>query len=80
MSPTVLRERGFRLHFHAAEEPRVHVHAQKERREAKFWLEPRVELADNAGLTRRELATALELVREHEHEIRCAWQTFFGDR
>jgi hypothetical protein len=80
VSPTVVRERGFRLCFYASEEPRIHVHTLRERREAKFWLEPRIELAENAGLTRRELAVALELVREHEHEIRRAWQAFFGSR
>ena len=58
----------------------MHVHALRERREARFWLEPDTELAHNAGLTRRELAVALERVGEHEHEMRKAWRAFFGYR
>ena len=45
----------------------VHVHAEGE---AKFCLEPQVELAENYGLSARRLAGALRLIREHEDEIR----------
>ena len=43
----------------------------------KFWLDPEVELAQNHGLSRRSLATALRLIREHEDEIRAAWKKHF---
>jgi hypothetical protein len=46
--------------------------------EAKFWLEPRTELARNYGLTATRLATALRIVQEHEREIRAAWQRHFS--
>jgi hypothetical protein len=36
-----------------------------------------IELAQNYGLSRRSLATALRLIREHENEIRAAWKTHF---
>ena len=45
--------------------------------EAKVCLEPEIELAANFGLPSRDLTTALRLIREHEDEIRAAWQTHF---
>ena len=78
MSPVVLRVRGYHLYFFSREERRPHVHVQHSTGEAKFWLEPYVELARNYGLTEARLAAALRIVREHEHEIRAAWQRHFS--
>lgn len=78
MSPTVLRVRGYRFYFFSREEPRAHVHVQHATGEAKFWLEPRLELAQNYGLTARRISTALQTIREHEGEIRAAWKEHFG--
>ena len=55
----------------------MHVHVQGVRGEAKFWLEPEVELARNYRLSRRTLTTALRSIREHEDEIRAAWKAHF---
>jgi uncharacterized protein DUF4160 len=74
----VLRESGFRCYFFSREEPRMHVHLYHAEGEAKFWLEPRLELAANYGLSQRRLTRAERLVREHEDEIRNAWKTHFG--
>jgi hypothetical protein len=46
--------------------------------EAKFWLEPAIELAQNYGLNDRQIRAAEELVRIHEHDIRAAWRKHFG--
>jgi hypothetical protein len=46
--------------------------------QAKFWLEPRVALAQNYGLGHRQISTAFSLIMEHENEIRAAWQEHFG--
>ena len=46
VSPTVLRIRGFRFYFFSREEPRMHVHVYHANGEAKFWLEPTVEVAE----------------------------------
>lgn len=59
------------------EELRAHVHIHHVEGEAKFWLEPEIELAQSYGLTDRRLSTALELIRRHEHEIRTAWKRHF---
>src|SRR5487761_2646868 len=73
MSPTVFREGGFRFYFFSREESRMHVHVQGQSGEAKFWLEPSIELAQYTGLSQREVNEALRLVQEHEHDIRGAW-------
>jgi hypothetical protein len=78
MSPTVFREGGFRFYFFSREEPRMHVHVHGQNGEAKLWLEPRIELAQNYGLSEKDLNSALRLVQEHENEIRNAWNIHFG--
>lgn len=78
MSPTIFRARGLRFYFFSREEPRLHVHVQGTRGEAKFWLEPEITLAQNYGMSQRTIATALRLIREHEDEIRSAWKAHFG--
>ena len=77
MSPTVFREGGFRFYFFSREESRMHVHVQGQNGEAKFWLEPAIELAQYVGLAQREISEALRLVKEHENDIRSAWHRHF---
>jgi hypothetical protein len=79
VSPTVFRARGYRFYFFSREEPRLHIHVQHANGEAKFWLEPAIAVARNYGLRDDELATAEQLIREHEHDIRTAWRKHFGD-
>lgn len=45
MSPTLLREKGYRFFFFSREETRMHVHIHSENGEAEFWLKPEIELA-----------------------------------
>lgn len=56
----------------------MHIHVMGQNGEAKFWIEPVVELAQNYGLSQREIGETLRLVQEHEHDIRSAWQRHFG--
>ena len=65
MSPTVFREAGFRFYFFSREEPRMHIHVQSGNGEAKFWLEPSIQIAQNHGLSMKELNEADSLIREH---------------
>ena len=78
MSPTVLRAGPYRFYFFSREEPRPHVHVQSADGEAKFWLDPEVELAKNYKLSERDLQRIRELILEHEDEIRDAWNRHFG--
>ncbi len=77
MSPTVFRERGYRFYFFSREESRMHVHVYHSNGEAKFWLKPTIELAQNFGLSSQELREAEGLVRSHEQEIQNAWYKHF---
>ena len=63
MSPTVFRDGGYRFYFFSREEPRMHVHVQHETGEAKIWLEPRIALAENHGLSQRRITSAMKLVQ-----------------
>ena len=78
MAPTVFREGSFRFFFFSREEPRIHIHVSHTDGEAKFWLEPTVELAINQGLSQKQLNQALLLVQQHVKEIKHAWHTHFG--
>ena len=78
MSPTVFREGPYRFFFFSREERRLHVHVQSPDGEAKFWIEPSIELARTHGLGPQELNGVLQLVVEHEQEIRDAWRRHFG--
>lgn len=80
MSPTLWREEGFRFFFFSREETRVHVHIYSERGEAKYWLEPRLELAMNAGLPKRDLRRAEKIIQEHYDEFVRAWHRYFPTR
>lgn len=77
MSPTVFRERGYRFYFFSREELRQHVHVQHSDGEAKFWLEPTIELAQNFGLSAQELKIVEQLVISHEQDIKNAWYKHF---
>jgi hypothetical protein len=77
VSPTVLRKNGYRLFFFSREEARVHVHAFCGNGEAKFWLEPEVELAYNYKLIRKQLREIEAIIDEHYQEIVDAWRDHF---
>jgi hypothetical protein len=47
--------------------------------EAKFWLEPNVELAINCNLLSQKLIEIEKIVKEHEDEFKRAWKQFFGN-
>lgn len=75
MSPTIFQYRNFRFFFFSREETRIHVHVYTPDGEAKYWLEPKVELAVNHGLKSSDLATAEDQINRHENEIKAAWKS-----
>ena len=78
MSPTVFREGPFRFYFFSREEDRVHVHVDSPAGEAKFWLEPSVELARNHRFSDTDLRRIRRLIEERHDVIRNAWRAHFG--
>ncbi len=78
MSPTVFREAGYRFFFFSREEERMHVHIVSGSGEAKFWLEPEIELAKNYSYSRKQLKDIEALVEAHYNEIVSAWKQHFS--
>ena len=74
---SALRVRGYRLYFLSREETRPHVHVQHASGEAKIWLDPKVALANNYGLSEARAAVAVRIARGHEDDIRAAWRAHF---
>lgn len=78
MSPTVFREGGYRFFFFSREEERMHVHIVSGDGEAKFWLEPEIELAKNYKYNRRQLKEIQLLVEAHHNELIESWKKHFS--
>ena len=57
----------------------MHVHVQSDRGEAKFWIEPEIQLALNQGFTSKDIRIAQNLIEEHKDEIENAWHKHFGN-
>lgn len=55
----------------------MHVHVISPDGEAKFWLEPEIELAANQGLGSAELNELKNIVEERQNEIREHWHRHF---
>lgn len=73
MSPTVFREKNARFHFFTREESRMHIHVQTPDGEAKFWIEPEIELAETIKLNKKELIRLRKIIEEHKQEIVNEW-------
>ena len=77
--PTVLRIGPYRFYFYSHEpnEP-PHVHIDRDNLTAKFWLEP-ISLANNMGLSAKELRKLHSIVQENQEILLEAWNGYFGD-
>jgi hypothetical protein len=78
MSPTILRDKGYRFFFFSREESRMHVHVSCGDGEAKFWLEPEITLARNVQLSGLQLKEIGQLIEVHVDELKTAWNKHFG--
>ena len=57
----------------------MHVHVYCEKGEAKFWLEPEIELAVNHRLSASQVAEIEKVVKDRQDEIADAWHRHFPD-
>jgi hypothetical protein len=55
----------------------MRVHVISPDGEAKFWLEPKIELAVNKNLSATELRELEQIIEERQNEIRQSWQRHF---
>ncbi len=56
----------------------MHIHVICPDGEAKYWLEPDIELARNYNLSRVQLKDIENLIEVHYDEFRNAWKKHFG--
>jgi len=75
--PTALRMGPYRFYFYSYDygEPR-HMHACRENRSAKFWLDPDIALAEYHGYNRKELRDIERMMREQLEILRHEWDAF----
>lgn len=78
VSPTVRLLGPYRFFFYSGDfgEP-CHIHVERERATAKFWLEP-VSLAASRRFPAHELRRLEELVRANAEVFVEAWHEFYG--
>ena len=76
--PTVRKIGPYRLYFYANDrsEP-VHVHVERERFHAKFWVSP-IRLAENQGFRPNEIIRLQKLIHEYQDEITERWNEYFN--
>ena len=78
VGPTVFKWKGYRFFFFSREERRPHVHAMCSDGEAKFWLDPTVELAKNHGMSSAQVSELKMTVEDRKHDILDAWRKHFA--
>ena len=78
MSPTIFKWKGYRFFFFSREELRPHVHASCADGEAKFWIEPGVDLATNHKLSQIQVMELKKTVEEKKNDILDAWRKHFA--
>ena len=78
MSPTVFRDKGYRFYFFSLEEDRMHVYIKGHGGDAKFWLEPEIELAMSHDIAQHEINSIKQIIEDHKDEIINAWREHLG--
>jgi len=76
--PTVLQDGPYSFVFFSSDqgEP-MHIHVKRDRRIAKFWLNP-ISLAKNRGFKQHEINEMARLVAKHQETLLEAWYDHFG--
>jgi hypothetical protein len=72
VSPTVFREGPFRFFFNSREEDRMHVHVESPDGQVKVC-EPEITVAQNHGISEREVGKILRVPERRHGEIRQRW-------
>ena len=80
MSPTFRRYKGYSFKIYSNEEERMHIHVVKEDNEAKFWLEPQVEVAYKGDFSQHEIYVIQKIVEENADYFKQQYQLHIGGR
>ena len=80
MSPIFKREDGYCFKILSNEEERKHIHVVKAENEAKFWLEPSIELAENYGFNSKEIKKITQILQQYGDEFKQQSAEHIGKR
>ena len=80
MSPVFHRETSYIFKIFSNEEERMHIHVIRDNQEAKFWLEPKVELAENNGFRAYELGRIQKIVEKYATSFKEQYRQHIGKR
>ena len=80
MSPVFKRESEYTFKIYSNEEERMHIHVLYDNKEAKFWLEPEVELAKNTGIPEHKLSEIRKIVEKNADEFKKQDREHIGMR
>ena len=58
----------------------MHIHVIRAEKEAKFWLEPNVELAENDGFANHELNKIQKMVEQYGDQFKEQFSQHIGKR
>jgi hypothetical protein len=77
--PTIWETGPYRFFFYSGDrdEP-PHVHVERERNKAKFWLDP-VRLQISGRFNRNELNRIQRLIEENQERLLRSWHEHFSD-
>ena len=76
----ILREKGYSFKIYSNEEERMHIHVIKEDKEAKFWLEPEVELAYKGDFSQTEINKIQSIVELYANHFKKQYQLHISGR
>lgn len=80
--PVIFRYKGYKFFFFSNEgEPRepVHIHARKGDSTAKFWINPRISVAESYLMDAAELRKLAKVVEENKSIVERSWNEYFSE-
>lgn len=80
MSPKFKGQNGFVFKIYSNEEERMHIHVLKAENEAQYWLEPKIELAENFGFKGKELNYIEKILKENGDDFKIKFARHTGKR
>ena len=80
MSPVFRRQSEYTFKIYSNEEDRIHIHVLCGGYEAKFWLEPHVELAKNTGIPEHKLNEIKKIVEKYADSFKEQFLQHIGKR
>ena len=80
MSPVFRRESEYTFKIYSNEEERMHIHVIFNGHEAKYWLEPQVELAKNTGIPEHKLNEIKTIVEKYADRFKEQFKQHIGKR